>query len=93
MKSSMALFTMVLWVVVGAMLKKFSNFLSYLILMEGVCVSLGAMLICAQEAVPSHGLFVFLVLVACETSLGLSLMVGMMRNSDSGVYSLYSQSA
>nr|YP_004300534.1 NADH dehydrogenase subunit 4L [Crassostrea nippona]ADE18732.1 NADH dehydrogenase subunit 4L [Crassostrea nippona] len=93
MKSSMALFTMVFWVVIGAMLKKFSNFLSYLILMEGACVSLGAMLICYQGMAGSHSVFIFLVLVACETSLGLSLMVGTMRNSDSGVYSLYSQSA
>nr|YP_002860233.1 NADH dehydrogenase subunit 4L [Crassostrea sikamea]ACD35446.1 NADH dehydrogenase subunit 4L [Crassostrea sikamea]AIM52382.1 NADH dehydrogenase subunit 4L [Crassostrea sikamea]AIM52395.1 NADH dehydrogenase subunit 4L [Crassostrea sikamea]AIM52408.1 NADH dehydrogenase subunit 4L [Crassostrea sikamea]AIM52421.1 NADH dehydrogenase subunit 4L [Crassostrea sikamea] len=93
MKMSMALFTMVFWVVIGAMLKKFSNFLSYLILMEGVCVSLGGMLICCQGMDSGHSLFVFLVLVACETSLGLSLMVGILRNSDSGVYSLYSQSA
>nr|AWE09679.1 NADH dehydrogenase subunit 4L [Crassostrea belcheri] len=93
MKGSIALFTMVLWVFIGAMLKKFSNFLSYIILMEGACVALGAMMICSQEVASSCSLFVFLVLVACETSLGLSLMVGVMRNSDSGVYSLYSQSA
>lgn len=93
MKSSIALFTMVFWVVIGAILKKFSNFLRYLILIEGVCVSLGAILICCQGMASAYRLFIFLVLVACETSLGLSLIVGIMRNSDSGVYSLYSQSA
>nr|AIM52317.1 NADH dehydrogenase subunit 4L [Crassostrea ariakensis] len=93
MKMSLALFTMVFWVFFGAMLKKFSNFLSYLILMEGLCVSLGAMMICCQGVASPHSLFIFLVLVACETSLGLSLMVGIMRNSNSGVYSLYSQCA
>lgn len=92
-KRSIALFTMVFWVVIGAILKKFSNFLRYLILIEGVCVSLGGILICCQGMDRSHRLFVFLVLVACETSLGLSLIVGILRNSDSGVYSLYSQSA
>lgn len=93
MKISLALFTMVFWVFFGAMLKKFSNFLRYLILIEGLCVSLGAMIICCQGVASAHRLFIFLVLVACETSLGLSLIVGIMRNSDSGVYSLYSQCA
>nr|YP_010826681.1 NADH dehydrogenase subunit 4L [Crassostrea talonata]ANC95455.1 NADH dehydrogenase subunit 4L [Crassostrea talonata]ANC95467.1 NADH dehydrogenase subunit 4L [Crassostrea talonata]UOU85762.1 NADH dehydrogenase subunit 4L [Crassostrea talonata] len=93
MNMSMVLFNLVLWVAVGAMLKKFSNFLSYLILIEGACVSIGGMIICAQDSAFAYSLFIFLVMVACETALGLSLMVGIMRNSSSGIYSLYSQSA
>ena len=75
----------------GGIIKHFSNFLSYLILVEGACVSLGAIIIQANSILPVLGLFVFLVLVASETSLGLGLIVGLMRNAESGVYSLYSQ--
>nr|UDN39112.1 NADH dehydrogenase subunit 4L [Dendostrea sandvichensis] len=90
MSWSFSMFSLVLWTMVGSMMKHFSNFLSYLILVEGACVSLGAMMIQANNMVPMMGLFVFLVLVASETSLGLGLMVGLMRNVESGVYSLYS---
>nr|YP_004934946.1 NADH dehydrogenase subunit 4L [Ostrea edulis]ADZ62102.1 NADH dehydrogenase subunit 4L [Ostrea edulis] len=91
MSWSFAMFSLVLMSMVGGMLKHFSNFLSYLILVEGACVSLGAMMIQAGSSMPVLGLFVFLVLVASETSMGLGLMVGLMRNAESGVYSLYSQ--
>lgn len=93
MDMSMALFSTVLSISVGSMLKHFSNFLSYLILIEISCVALGAVIIFAQGLASSYMLFIFLVLVACETSLGLSLMVGIIRNADSGIYSLFSQRA
>lgn len=90
MRWSFRIFRLVLWTIVGRMIKHFSNFLSYLILVEGACVRLGAIIIQANNIVPIIGLFVFLVLVASETSLGLGLMVGLIRNVESGVYSLYS---
>nr|YP_009160550.1 NADH dehydrogenase subunit 4L [Crassostrea gasar]AKQ78441.1 NADH dehydrogenase subunit 4L [Crassostrea gasar] len=93
METSLALFSLVLCISLGSMLKHFSNFLSYLILIESTCVGLGAVLIYSQGLASSFSLFIFLVLVACETSLGYSVMVGIMRNSESGVYSLYSVSA
>lgn len=60
---SMVLFNLVLWVAVGAILKKFSNFLSYLILIEGACVRIGGIIICAQDSASAYRLFIFLVLV------------------------------
>lgn len=90
MSSSFILYRVTVCVLVAAMLKHFSNFLRYLILVEGACVGLGAIMMYAEGYVPAYGLFIFLVLVACETSLALGLMVGIIRNPESGVYSLYS---
>ena len=91
MRLSFIIFRLVFWVIVGRLIKHFSNFLRYLILVEGACVSLGAIIIQGNRVIGITRLFVFLVLVASETSLGLGLMVGLMRNSEFGVYSLYSQ--
>lgn len=91
MRWSFAIFRLVLISIVGGILKHFSNFLRYLILVEGACVRLGAIIIQAGSSMPVLGLFVFLVLVASETSIGLGLIVGLIRNAESGVYSLYSQ--
>lgn len=85
MSSSFILYRITVCVLVAAILKHFSNFLRYLILVEGACVGLGAIMMYAERYIPAYGLFVFLVLVACETSLALGLMVGIIRNPESGL--------